>query len=126
ARVWRGKRLVLLRLTIFEVVRTAEIIFRACAADGGKLPVAIQVKLDLAFAPPPRAVDFPGQISADVLALTLDLIQNVVDALLREWPLAAELRVKVARIIGHIGQRIVYLVIKHYIFGVGILHRDPG
>src|SRR5208283_1854476 len=101
-RVWRGKGSVAprsVRSGGFKVVGAAKIIFRARAADGREFLVAVQVELDFAFAPPPWAVDFPGQVCADVLAMPFHAVEDGEDAFRFKWIFPAELRVKIARVL---------------------------
>src|SRR5690348_17353257 len=68
------KHFILMRFSIFEIVRAAEIIFSARAINSGIFLITINVKLDLAFAPPPIIGDAPGQISSHILSFSLYVI----------------------------------------------------
>ena len=56
------------------VVRAAEIVLRARAADGRKLAIAVDEELDFALAPPTRIGDADRQVAADVVALAINTI----------------------------------------------------
>jgi hypothetical protein len=73
AQKWRGIESVL-PFRMLKTPRTAKIIFCSCATDGGKILVAVKVKLDLTFSPPAVAVTLPCQVSANVLAFPLYII----------------------------------------------------
>src|SRR5215467_12299252 len=66
AEVGRAVRAVALAPHV-EVPGAAEVVLGAGAADRGELLVAVEVELDLALAPPARAVDAPGEVCADIL-----------------------------------------------------------
>ena len=124
ARVGRGKGHIFVGLLILKIVGTAKIIFRAGATNGWKRRVAIEVKLDLAFTPPARAVHFDCQISAHVLSFTLDAVEDGIEAFGLKRSFRAKLRMKVTGVIGYFRQRVVYLVIKQHVLVTGVFHRD--
>ncbi len=99
-RIGCGERLVLSQGPILEVVRTAEVVFGAGAADRGIVGVAVQEELDLTFTPPPRVVDAPSQIGANKVTLTLNAFEDGVDALVGERVDATKLRVEVGAVLG--------------------------
>ena len=57
-----------------KIVGSAEIIFRSCAADGGKFAVAIEVEFYFTLSPPAIVVDAPGKVESDKLPFPLDPI----------------------------------------------------
>ena len=61
-----------------EVVRAAEVVLGAGAADGGELGVPIHVELDFAFAPPAGAVHTPSHVGADVVPAARHTVQQRV------------------------------------------------
>ena len=56
---------------MLEVPGPAEVILRAGAANGRPFCIAIQVELDLAFAPPIVVVTTPGEVGTNILALAV-------------------------------------------------------
>src|SRR5438128_1995305 len=74
-----------------KIIRAAEIIFRAGAANRRKFSVSIDIKFSLAFTPPTAAVNSPGEICADILATAFDSIEHRVKPFCFEWIFAAEL-----------------------------------
>ena len=110
---------------MLEVPRPTEIIFGARAGDRGKLIIAIQVKLDLAFAPPTAGIHTPGEVGPDVMALSGDTIQQGVHGLVRQRVRASPLGMKVGRVIRHRRQRVGHLIVKATAaIGGEILDRD--
>ncbi len=51
-----GERFIAAAFGIVEAVRAAEVVFGACAADGRKVGVTIEVEFDFSFAPPAGAL----------------------------------------------------------------------
>ena len=84
---------------VFEIVGAAEVILRARAADSGIIGVAIYVELDLPFSPPVGIVHAPGQISAHILSLALDSVQDGVDLLVGQRVHTAELGVEIGNLL---------------------------
>src|SRR4051812_2305439 len=64
---------------VLEVPGPAEIVFRPGAADRRPVGIAVQVELDLALAPPAVVVDAPGDVRANVVALSCHPVQQRVD-----------------------------------------------
>src|SRR5260370_42314521 len=75
-----------------EVVRAAEIILCAGAANSRKLGVAVDKKLYLALAPPPVVMHAPGDISANVLSAPGDPVEDCIDFLVWQRIHPPELR----------------------------------
>ena len=90
----------------------AHVVFAAGAADGGKLPVAVHIDLDLAFAPPLARVQVAdADHRADEAALLLPLRQQLEVLLLGGRVLAAEEHVQPAHVFGvTVAERVVDLV----------------
>ena len=99
--IGRRKGLILMGLRIFKIIRAAEIILRARAADGGIFPVAVHVELDLSLTPPAGVVHTPGHVGADILPSPANAIQNRIILLIGQWIDPAELRMKIARVLLH-------------------------
>ena len=91
--IGRRKGLIPMGLRIFKIIRAAEIILRARAADGGIFPVAIHVELDLSLAPPAGVVHAPGHVGADILPSPANSIQNRIILLIGQRIDPAELRI---------------------------------
>ena len=53
-----------------EVPGAAKVVFGASAADRRVIVVAIEIDLELALAPPTGRIDAPGEVSADIVAMT--------------------------------------------------------
>ena len=123
-RVRAAERLIEMVFHVLKVVRAAEIVFRAGAADGGEGLVAVEIELDFAFAPPVGAVRFPGQVRAHVLAAAADAVQDRVDLLGRQLMHTAELRMQIRHVGGHLRERIVDLVVEGDGLVVEILDGD--
>src|SRR5665213_3878769 len=64
-----------------EIIRAAEIILRAGAADGRKLRITVQIEFDFTFAPPAGVMHAPSEIGADILALAFHAVEDGVKAL---------------------------------------------
>ena len=93
----------------------------------GNSRVAVHEELDLALAPPAGVVDAPGHVGADVLAAALHAVEDRVVLLVGQRVGAAELRVEVGRVLGHLGQRVVDLVVEDAeVVRVAVLDRDAG
>ena len=98
--IGRGKgRVPVMGGGILEIVGAAEVILRARAADSGIIGVAIYVELDLPFSPPVGIVHAPGQISAHILSLALDSVQDGVDLLVGQRVHTAELGVEIGNLL---------------------------
>ena len=78
-----------------EVIRTAEIIFGTCTANGRELLVTIHEELDFAFTPPSIVVHLPCHIGTYIMPLPFDSVYNGVDILIRHRIGAAELCVEI-------------------------------
>ena len=129
AGVGRGEGLVFVEVVVLEIVGAAKIIFGAGAADGGELGIAVHVEFDFAFTPPTRVVDVHGEIGADVLAFTFDVVENGVKAVHFERVLVMILGVEISGVAGNVGEFVVHLVVERHAFGVGafdVLHGDAG
>jgi len=125
-RVRRSELLVLLGLLVLEIVRAAEIILGARAADRGELLVAVHKELDLPFAPPTVGIHAPSQVRAHVLAFPPNAFQDRVILLGRQRVDAAELGVEIGRIGGHVGQHVVDLVVHPHRLMSDVGHRDAA
>ena len=122
--VWRGIGVV--RPARHPVVRPAEIVFGAGAADGGIRPVPVQVELDFSLAPPAAvAVDAHPQGRADVMSPALHAVQQGVHPALHRAGLPV-LGVEIGRVLRHLGQGVVDLVIHDRILIAPVLHRDAA
>jgi hypothetical protein len=108
-----------------EVVRPAKVIFSARSADRGIARIAIHVELDLSFAPPAVVVDAPGQVSANILSLTAEAVEQHIVLLVRQGVGTTDLSMKVHRIVGNLREDIIHLVVKRHRFRVDVLESDP-
>src|SRR5712692_3203892 len=74
----RGRELAVAAVFLadVEVIRAAEIILGAGAANGGKLAVAVDKKLYLALAPPSAVMHAPRDIGAHVLPAPSDAVED--------------------------------------------------
>ena len=95
-----------------EVVRAAEVVLGAGAADRRELVVAVDEELQLAFAPPAGVVHAPRAIRADVLAASAHAVEDPHDVAGADRVDATELRAEAAGVVGHVTERIRDLVVE--------------
>ena len=120
----RVKFLILTRPRFVKTVRTAEIILGSGAANRRKFLIAIHEELDLAFAPPARAVRAPGHIGSDVLSLSANAVENRIILFIRDRIDTPELSMQVAHVCRNLSQRVIDLVIQDHILFIDIGHRN--
>ena len=108
---------------ILKIVGTAEVVFRARAADGGICVVAVQIEFDFAFAPPAVVIHAPGHVGAHIVAFALHAVQNGVHLFVRQRIHAPELRMKVGAFRRNGPHFVGDLVIQHKFFIRAVLHR---
>ncbi len=107
------------------VVRTAEIVFGAGAADRRKLGIVVDEEFDLAFAPPAGVGHPDRQVRAHVLTNTVHAVQNGMHTLVGHRIGASELGVEIRRVVGYVGERVVDLVVAGAGLGAAVLEREP-
>src|SRR5216683_1183278 len=78
-----------------EVVRAAEIILGAGAANCRELSVAVNKKLYLALAPPSVVMHAPRDVRAHVMSTSGDPVEDRIDVLIWQRIHAPELRMEV-------------------------------
>ena len=114
-------------IEIAKAPGAAEIVLGARAADRGEVAVAIHIEFDFALAPPAAIVAAPSHVGPDIVAHALDAIDDRIIFFVGQGVAAPPLRVQVADIVRHIGQRVIELVIKRSRFFVQqVLNRDAG
>ena len=86
------------RDVVAEGVGSAEIVLGSRAADGGELTVAVEVELDLTFAPPSVGFNAPVHICADIVTVALDPVKDNVIFHIRQWIYSSVLCVKIKAI----------------------------
>ena len=121
-----GELLVLARLLVLEIVRTAEVVLSPGPADSRIFPVTVHVELDFPLTPPAVVVYTPCQVGTHVLSLALHTVNQRVQRPLGRVG-AAELRVEVGLVLRNFCQGVVDLVVQaHLLGGVDVLQRDTG
>jgi len=73
-----GELLVLVRLLVLEIVRTAEVVLSPGSADSRIFLVTVHVELDFPFTPPAVVVYTPRQVGTHVLSLALHTVNQRV------------------------------------------------
>lgn len=129
AGVGRGEGLIFVEVVVFEIVRAAEIVFGAGAANGRELIIAVQVEFDFAFTPPARVMDVHGEVGADVLAFAFDVVEDGVKAAGLERVFVMVLSMEISSVARDGGEFIVHLVVQSHAFRIRafhIFHGDAG
>jgi hypothetical protein len=79
ARVKRRKFLILFCHLILKIVGTPKVILRACATNGWKLLISVNIKLNLSLSPSTGIIHPPGQISPYILSFSFHIIKDSVN-----------------------------------------------
>ena len=97
---------------VIEVVRAAEVVLCACAADSREFSVAVHEELYLALTPPAVVVDAPSHVCAYIMTLAFNTVENCVNFLIWYGVASSELSVEVAAVFQNFRELIVYLIVK--------------
>src|SRR5271165_3241816 len=80
---------------MLKIPGSTKIVLRSCSTNSGPFDVAIHVKFDFAFAPPAIVAHTPGKISANVLPMPADPVDDCMNTFVRYRVRTPPLRVQI-------------------------------
>src|SRR5271165_1039993 len=97
---------------MLKIPGATKIVLCSCSTNSGPFNITIQVKFDFTFAPPAIVAHAPGEISANVLSLTPNPVDDRMNPFVRYRVGAPPLRVKIGPVFRNLRQRVSNLVIE--------------